>query len=789
MKVPLKWLLELCPIEADVDKIADILTLSGSEVENIEDISRRIKGIVVGKVESLIENDPLPGMYNCKVKYGDGKFAKVLSRAPNIEIGAMYPFAPAGSMIFGDQEIGIAEFEGIKSEGMLCSGKEIGLGEPSEVLLKLPRETEMGKDITELLRWDDVVFEFEITPNRPDCYGILGLARELSALTGTPLADEYRMPMESGASASDFIDIQIEDPLSCPRYSARIIENIQVGPSPLRIMGRLNACGLRPINNIVDSTNYIMLLLSHPLHAFDYDKLNANKIIVRNAKQGEKFITLDDQKRTLKSSHLLITTPDAPLAIAGVMGGADSEIDSDTTRVLLESAYFNPAQIRMASRQQGITSESSIRFERGVDPNGTIRAGDECAALISYTSGGEVRRGTVDNYTKPIDPCIIQLEQERVTSVLGIDISEKDYSSYLNSLGMKKADNGWEIPTYRPDIQRGIDIIEEIGRLHGYDRIKPATTTSGPIPAKWPFENRFAKKASNILIGLGFNEVMTPSLGKGDDYKLFCLDEIARVANPISLDFDVLRSSLLPGLLTVAHYNLNREENSVRVFEYDKIYSKVDNEYIEKTNIGVVLAGDIAGDEWYRNSRPADFFDFKGIVESFLRVVDLEYEFYPLDSEIFDKAEAFEIHDKDGNEIGRMGKFAKEIVEQYDIEAPIFGMEIDVEAFKEQFQKIKIFKGLPKYPSMRRDVALIVDKSIPAGKILDFTREIGGELLEDTFVFDLYQGGSIPEEKKSIGIAAIFRDREKTLTDEEVTEIHSKIVDDLVKKYDAKIRQ
>ncbi len=790
MKIPLRWLLELCPYDGGVEKIVDLLTMSGTEVESVEDYSSRFDRVVVGLVKSAVADDPQPGMFRCEVEYDEGKTAQVLSRAPNIQVGKLYPFAPIGAKLFGGQAIQKAEFEGVASEGMLCSGVEIGLGDPKDKLLEIARGTRVGADVKRLLQWDDQVIEMEVTPNRPDCYGVLGLARELSALTGVPLSDEYHMPIQSGKSADEIIKIQIDDSQGCPRYSARVIENIKVGPSPLRIIGRLSACGVRSINNVVDATNYVMLLLSHPLHAFDLDKLESDTIVVRSAQEGEIFTTLDGEKRKLKNDHLLIATPNRPVAIAGVMGGLDSEVDKNTTRILLESAYFEPRKIRRSSRQLSLVTDSSVRFERGADPNGTVRAADECASLISFTAEGDVRKGVVDAYPKEISPKKIPLNKKTVADVLGTEIDETAYSKALTALGLEKTDDGqWIIPTFRPDLTREIDLVEEVGRIHGYDNIEPKLVGAGPIPPSMPDEIRFGRRLNGIMNGLGFTEAQSDSLGKGRLYKPFVTADIVEIENPISDDYRFMRPAVMPSLLTAVAYNINRQAEIVRLYEYDKVYLGIrDGEPVEEYHLAGVMAGLAENTSWNSSDGKIDIFDMKGILRGLFANLGLNSRFAELKSDIYAEGKSFTIEKSNGTVIGHAGLIAPNIAALFDIDIPVFGFEIEAgKIFSEVFEQKK-YAGLPIFPSTRRDVALIVDSKISAGEMLEEVRKNSTDMLEDVFIFDVYEGKPIPAGKKSIGIAAIFRSADSTITDKEANGLHLRIVEALVSKFDASIR-
>ncbi|MCK5833015.1 phenylalanine--tRNA ligase subunit beta [bacterium] len=787
MKFPLKWLLELCPYDATPDKIADLLTFSGSEVEDIQNFSSRISDVLVGQIKNIEENTPLPGMSKCSVDYGSEIPAVVLSRAPGIRIGAKYPFAPLGARLFDGKTIGIVEFEGVKSEGMLCSGVEIGLGNPKDNLLELHESSPIGGDILALLGWDDHIFELEITPNRPDCYGLLSLARELSALTGQPIIDKRNLPPQTGEEASNFIKIILEDSFGCPRYGARIVENIKIGPSPLSMMGRLFSCGIRPINNVVDATNYVMMFLSQPLHAFDLDRLESDTIIVRSARDGEVFTTLDGGKRTLNKNNLMIATQDRAVAIAGVMGGFDSEVTPNTKRILIESAYFNPRRIRISSRKLALVSESSTRFERGVDPNGIARAADECAAIISETAGGSVRRGIVDEYPEPIEPLQIKLSPKKVKSVIGVDIPEKSYTPQLNALGFEKIAKGWIIPTYRPDVTREIDLVEEVGRLYGYDTLEATLAGAGPIPAHKSPENITSNKIGAMLRGMGFDEIMSDSMGRESDYKSFLTSEIVKLRNPISNDFAVMRPMLIPGLLRIAGYNINRESDSIHIYEIDKVYYKNKNEFAEQNKIAFLIGGVVAPEDWSGISRNVDFFDLKGVVEQLLEYFDVDYSIGEKPVSGLDEGKSFVVS-FEGGKAGFAGMVAPKIASKWDIEMPIFAAELPLAAFIFARDRIKQYRGIPRFPSTRRDVALIVDKSVPAGEILKFARDNFPTKLEKAFIFDIYEDTSIGKEKKSVGVATIFRDLDETITDTVANELHQALVNGLVERFCATIR-
>jgi len=788
MRIPLKWLLELCPCDYETNIIADLLTMSGTEVEDIEDLSVRFSGVVVGEIVEVFADDPLPGMFRCSVDYGEGRRAQVLSRAPNIEAGKLYPFAPIGATLFGGKKIDLIEFEGVLSEGMLCSGVEIGLGDPKDKLLEIASGTRVGADILELLRWDDVAFEMEVTPNRPDCYGVLGLARELSALSGIPLADEDHFPIQTGADVAGIIKIDIRDAIGCPRYTARIIENIKIGPSPMRIVGRLSACGIRSINCVVDATNYVMLMLSHPLHAFDLDKLGTDTIVIRNAIDGEKFVTLDGEERTMRSDYLMIATPERAIAIAGVMGGRDSEVDANTTRLLLESAYFDPRRIRRASRQLDLITDSSVRFERGVDPNGTVRAADECASLINFSARGEVRKGFLDAYPKRIEPVELPISNKKIFSVLGLEIPEKKYANYLTALGLEKSDSGWIVPTFRPDLNREIDLVEEIGRIHGYDKIEPNLRGAGPIPPKIPDLVKLGRKINALMPGLGFTEAQSDSLGRKRIYEAFC-EELVELDNPISEDYRYMRPSIIPSLLSSAIYNLNRNANTIRLYEYDKAYRLDGGESKEEYRLGAIMAGRNDNSGWYSSDESVDIFDFKGSITALFDALGVVCNFDPVDSRFYAIGKAFNIIDSTGVVLGSAGLITDEIASLFKLEIPVFSFELSAERLASHVSGIKKYRGLPKYPSTRRDVALIVDRKIPAGELLNEARKHSSDALENVFIFDLYEGKPIPEGKKSVGIAATFRSPKATITDEEANNLHEKMITGLLGKYAATIRE
>jgi len=791
MKVSYTWLKDFVDIEKSPEEIASKLTLSGSEVETIDVMGSDLDGVIVGEIKKTETHPTDEKLSVCQVDVGK-EILQIVCGAPNVEAKAKVPVALIGARLFDGTKIKKANLKGIESFGMICSEVELGVGEDSQGIMILNKKLVVGEDLSKALDLEDFIFNLDLTPNRPDCLSILGVARELSAIFGLELRKPKPKVEETDTPASSQVKVKIDEPSLCPRYTCRIIRGIKVGPSPFWLRRRLQACGVRSINNVVDVTNYVMLELGHPLHAFDYDLFSKFEVVVRKAKQKEKFVTLDEVERELNPDILLITDGEKPVAIGGIMGGLESEVSEITKNVLLESAYFNPGMIRRGRLKLGIASESSYRFERGTDPNMVDFASNRAAELINELAGGELLKGVVDNYPERIPAVKITLRTERVNQILGTELSSSDVSKILKSLefAVKKDRNlKVEVPTFRPDVTREIDLIEEVARIYGYDQIDTRMRSSGNLVTPRPKEDILLKSVREILFGLGLYEVITNDLVDPEMMgKVFSEKELVRIQNPLSEDMSVLRTSLFYNLLSVLSHNKKRREDQVRIFEIGKVF-KDRNQQLpeERCKIGIALSGFLEPVFWHKKSC-LDFFYMKGILESFFESLSLDFPIpTPQRHPCFKRDRGFDLRIEE-QKIGVLGEVNQDILKDFDIKDKVFLCEMDFDLLLSLVTIKRSYQTLPKYPPVDRDIAIVVDNSVLAGDVEKLVKKTGGGVLEKVTLFDLYRGDQIPSGKKSLAYSLRYRSKEKTLTDEGVNEIHSEIIKILKKELGADLR-
>ncbi|MBU4313043.1 MAG: phenylalanine--tRNA ligase subunit beta [Candidatus Omnitrophica bacterium] len=647
---------------------------------------------------------------------------------------------------------------------------------------------------------DDKIMDIEITPNRPDCLSIIGVARELAAATNKSLEVPLSIKKAYGKKAPGrgSAKIEVQDKKACPRYVGCIIKNVKIGPSPKWLVQRLNAMGLRSINNVADITNYILFETGQPLHAFDLDKLEGKRIIVRKAKKGEGITTIDGIRRELDPNILVIADAASPVAIAGIMGGKDTEISGDTKTVLLESAYFDPIVVRKAQRKLGLVSESSYRFERGVDFSMVFAASARAQEMIRDIAGGRVSGTSTDVGGKLIKEKEVSLELGEISRVLGIEILPSKVADFLKQLDIKVVKKTKDkivvkVPNYRQDLERDIDLIEEIVRLYGYDKVPtkiPTFTLQKTYEEEKKAQVSLDKKAKDVLISLGMNEIITYSLTSRFSVESLGIsfDNLVRLENPLSSNQEFMRPSLLPEMLEVVSWNLNRRSSSLRLFELSKVYLKGDGDSVrENKNLCLGMCGATSGN-WKEKSRDIDFFDLKGSVEVLLNKLGIkEYTLEAKDSFIFRDKMSSSI--KIGEEtIGVLGEVKKEIAKKFDIKQKVYVAEIYIENLLGIADLKKRFSPIPRYPSVKRDISILIGDSVASSSIFDLIKETGKDLVKSIDVFDLYKGQQVGEGKKSLAYTVEYRSDQKTLKDEDVTGIHKNIQDALVKKLNAQIR-
>jgi phenylalanyl-tRNA synthetase beta chain len=793
MKVSYKWLKNFIDLDASPEEIEYKLTLSGCEVENIEVLGSDLDRVVVGEIGKIEKHPQAEKLSICQVNIGT-EIKQIICGASNIRIKQKVPTALIGATLPNGLRIEKATLRGIDSYGMICSEKELGLGEDSDGIMVLDSDLKVGQKLSEALDLGDFVFDIDLTPNRADCLSILGIAREVAALFDKKLRKPEISLTEVEEEASSLVKVIIDDPSACPRYSCRIIKNVKIEPSPFWIKRRLMSCGIRSINNVVDVTNYVMLELGHPLHAFDLDLFPQAQVLVRRAKKDESFITLDQVERKLNPEILLITDGKKPVAIAGIMGGLESEVSDYTKNVLLESAYFDPKVIRRGRLFLGIFSESSQRFERGTDPNNVSFAADRSAFLIQKMAKGEVLKNLVDNYPKPISPVKIGLREKRVNQILGTELKREQIKNYLQSLELNVTEEEnleVEIPTFRPDLTREIDLIEEIARIYGYDRIKTSLRAGGNLVTFIPPEEKLLKKVKEILVGLGFFEVITNNLVDPKSLEKLSPDKkMLLIQNPLSEDLSALTTTLIYNLLNIVSHNKKRKETQVRIFELNKIFlPKGKGLPQEKYKLTLALSGSNNPVFWGEEEKPVDLFSLKGTVENLLESLSIPLTaLVPKENPVFPAGGCFEVRVKDTN-LGVLGEVSEDVLADFDIKDRVYMADLDFETLFSLVPQTQTFQDLPKFPPLDRDIALVLDEQILAGDVIEKIREVGKDLIERLSLFDCYRGKQIPAGKKSLAFAIRYRSKEKTLTDEEVAEVHSKIIELLEKEFNAKLRE
>ncbi|MDD4052366.1 MAG: phenylalanine--tRNA ligase subunit beta [candidate division Zixibacteria bacterium] len=792
MRLPYSWLKELSGIDWSPEETARRLTASGTacvlEMPNPE----HFQNVVIGHITKLERHPNADRLVVTEVNTGDASHT-VICGAPNCAVGQKVVLALPGANLKGELAVKPITMRGVKSAGMICAEDELGISADHAGIMVLDPDAPIGQPAFEYLGLDDPVFNLEITPNRPDCLSAIGVARELAVLAGRPYAPKIDPLHEGSRAASDFIKITIADSQACPRYAARIITGLKIGPSPWWIRRRLLACGMRPINNLVDITNYVMLETGQPLHGFDYDRFGSQEVVVRRATEGESFTTLDGKEHRLDPTVLMITNGHAGVAAAGVMGGLESEVADTTTTVLLESAYFDPGVVRKSARRLGLATESSYRFERGIDPNGVVRAADRAAAMMVRFGGGEVAAGVVDNYARTISPVKIALRPAQVRRISGADVAVPFTETTLRGLGMDVTSGDTlsvVVPTFRPDITREIDLVEEVIRVYGLDNIPVSRQNGGPLYTPTHRHHTIKTDIRNILIGLGFEETMGTGFAHAERLQKIDpgLDPI-RVTNSMSDEFGVMRTRLLYSLLLSAGNNVRHRNMDLAIFEIGKVYLKGEKAPLEPEYAGVLLTGRPDGVYWKGKAFESDLFELKGVLAALAEGLGLEPVSLRLEpAPGYDPAQSVAIL-CGGQVVGHGGLVDRRICRMFDIKQDCFGAELELTQLIAPERARKPFVSLPKFPASTRDLAVIVDASVTAEAVLNEIRAVGGGLVEAASLFDLFTGEPVPAGKKSLAFSISYRAADKTLEDEEVDRVHGRIVEYLGQKFNARLRE
>ena len=797
MNVTLNWLKAYIDFEFSPSELADRLTMLGVEVESVKHLGTELEGVIVGSVTSIRPHPNADKLVLCQVDTGETEELQIVCGAPNAREGMLAPVATIGATLPVGLTIKRAKLRGETSQGMLCSEKELGLSGDAAGLMELSTDIPLGTPLSEALGLDDVVFELEITPNRPDCLSLIGVAREIRAETGNPLKLPTVDLQESGINIRDLTSVTIDAPDLCPRYAARVIQGVKVAESPVWLQQRLESVGIGVINNIVDVTNFVLMEYGQPLHAFDYHKLAENRIVVRRARDNEQITTLDEVARELTSDMLVIADAEKPVALAGIMGGYDSEITETTCDVLLESAYFNPLSIRATAKALGISTEASYRFERGADPGAVLAALDRAAQLIAELTGGTICDGIVDVYPGQQSLTEIQLRPERVNFVLGTTIETAEMVQILDRLGFDVDITGKVyqvvVPTFRSDVTREIDLIEEIARVYGYDNI-PTTLPKGDIPVPAPTPKTEARRRiKHFLLAAGMMEAVNYSFCDPN-----CFDKIRlnvddplrntlQLRNPLSPEMSVLRTTLTPGLLENAQHNRNHQIDTIALFEIGGVFVH-DGEEKEPERVTGVLAGQIGEGVYSDPYRHPDFFDIKGLVEGMLEVCGVvDWTLQKTDAPTFHPGRNAEVLLGD-RRIGVFGEVHPEVLENYDLPYKAYLFEFDLEGLADAATFAKRFEPISIYPKVARDLAIVVDKETLSDMPTGLIYTTGGDSVDSVRLFDVYEGEQVPEGKKSLAYTITYHSATETLTDKAVNALHDEVVKCLNRELGAELR-
>lgn len=810
MLVSLEWIKDYTDIDIDTKEFCDKMVMSGSNLETCTEFCQGIENVVIGRIEKIEQHEDADKLVVCRVNIGNDTMVQIVTGATNIFEGALVPVALHNSRIpgplhgapkvEGGVKITRGKLRGVLSEGMLCSAGELGLDDKviptahRDGIWILGEEFQPGSDIVLGLGLNDSIIDFEITPNRPDCLSMIGMAREAAATLETKLKYPSINLSEANEEAKDYLDVEIKSPL-CKRYSARIIKDVKIKQSPWWLQKRLMKAGMRPINNIVDITNFVMLEYGQPLHAFDIRSIEGGKIIVDVAKKGEKFVTLDEVERSLSENILMINDAVKPVAIAGIMGGMNSGIMDDTTTVVIESASFDKDGIRRASKELNHRTEASARFEKGIDPNQCKDAADRVCHLIELTESGTVLRGSIDIYPEEYVSKSVDVRVDRVNKVLGINVDREYMCKVFNSLEMKVEGAGNILkvtpPTVRQDLLIEEDFIEEIARIYGYEQL-PTTLPKSNVTSGITSHRKLRDLARNTLCALGFNEIQTYSFvsPKGVDKINIGEDSWERafvnLINPLGEENSVMRTVLTPNMMEVLARNSARKIENVAAFEIGNTFIRnfIDPNGLPDESYSICMG--MYGED-------VDFYTLKGAVEELLLNLGISDTVYISEKEygVYHPGRCARILTHKGEEeieLGIMGEIHPDVLENYDILQRVYICEIMFEVVNELSDKEIFYKQLPKYPSTKRDIALLVDEDMEVGKIVATIKEAGTEILESIELFDIYRGKQVAEGKKSVAYSLTYRDMNKTLTDEEVEAVHNDILKALEEKLNATLR-
>ena len=794
MLVPLKWLRDYVDIDRETQEFADMMTMTGSKVEKVEFFGKETNGVEVCKILEIEQHPDADRLKVTKVEVADGQILQIVTNATNIKVGDFVPVARIGAVLPGDFKIKKGKLRGVLSEGMFCGAEELTI--PSQYVEEHKKDGiyildhqdsfELGMDVREVLGINDALIEFEITSNRPDCRSILGIAREAAVTLGKEL--KFPEIKVNGSDEEMQFEIDVQTDL-CKRYCGKVVKDVKVGPSPYWMQRRLIEAGMRPINNIVDITNYVMLELGQPLHAFDLDDIKYNKMTVKLAQEGEKFTTLDGIERTLTSDMLVIGNKDKTLDLAGIMGGENSEVKDTTTSIFLEGASFAKENIRATSKKLSLRTEASSRFEKGIDVNLTEVAVNRACQLIEELGCGRVLNGMLDYYPKKEEVQKITANPERINKLLGVNVPMDQFINILERLEFKcnliSSDKlELEVPSFRLDITEDADILEEIARIYGYDNIPSATLEGNATAGVKTEKQKFIDDIKFNSIAVGLNEILTYSFvsPRGVDKINLAQDderrEFVKIINPLGEETSVMRTTLIPNMIDVISTNLSHKVEEAYAFECGNTFKPQEGLPVETKKMSIGMYG-----------KDVDFFALKGAVETILNNVGFKgYEIEPETKNLtFHPGRCAKLV-YNNICIGTFGELHPDVLENYDLNQRVYIAEINVDLVFENLNNTKVYNPLPKYPSTTRDIALLVKDEVFVKQIEDIIKANGEDILESYQLFDVYKGAQIEQGHKSIAYSITYRSKDKTLTDEEVAKVHDKIVSELSEKLNANLR-
>ncbi|MBN2225659.1 MAG: phenylalanine--tRNA ligase subunit beta [Deltaproteobacteria bacterium] len=800
MKATIQWLSDFVDIDLEVHKLADLMTMSGFEVEAVEKLGEGLEKILVGEIIEVTPHPTMEGLTVSKVDAGQSSVT-IVSSAPNIRVGLRAPLALPGVRLPGGIEVSKRVFEGVESTGVLLAEDEIALTADHTGVMELPGTARAGRPITEAMDLVDWLLDIGVTPNRGDCLSILGLAREISALTNVPLKKREIKIIEEGPDINTLASVQVIDKDLCPRYTARVVQDLKIGKSPFWMRLRLKRLDLRDISNVVDITNYVMLEYGQPMHAFDYHLLSGNKIVVKRAAKGQTFYTLDAVERTLDEDILMICDGEKPVAIGGVMGGANSEIQDDTTDVLVEAAYFHPPSIRRTAKKLGLPSEAAFRMERGVDPVGLVDAANRTAELMHDLAGGVVARGMIDILGEIPRSRPLTIRTSRTKKIMGFDVTAQEISQFLRRLQIEVQDGTGDSvtvlpPPYRMDLEREIDLIEEVARLKGFDKIPETLPEIGMEYADKSPIRALSERVSDVMLSAGFNEVITYSFVASDSFEKLGIAEtdpqrnVILLKNPMNEDMAVMRTSLVPSIIKTCVTNINYLNYDVRIFEIARVFRPREKGLPEeKEHLCALISGKRYPKQWGAPPADVDFFDIKGIWETIvdkMGLLEIEYtdngEYPYLDGE-----QSCAIV-SGSTPIGCIGKVDQGIMKNFDLGRDAYILEVNLSRLLDCATREIAFRALSRFPSVLRDISMVVGGNVKSREIVETISVAGDTIIKDVTVFDMYQGKQIQENKKSLALTVRYQSEDRTLTDDEVNMVHGRVIDALKKRLDIQIR-